>query len=91
MTDFDCAPSCAQVTGNLPKAMSATVGSSPLPLPALLLGCALVLSLALWCCTVDERPPRFQPLLVVAGFAMTIVWLNLLANEMIALIQVSQP
>ena len=34
-----------------------------------------------------ERPPRWYPLLVLAGFCTTIVWLDLLANEVVAIIE----
>ena len=36
---------------------------------------------------MPERPPRWYPLLVLAGFCTTIVWLDLLANEVVAIIE----
>ena len=57
------------------------------PLWAILAGAGLVTSALLWLTTVPERPPRWYPLLVLAGFCTTIVWLDLLANEVVAIIE----
>ncbi|MCH2184258.1 hypothetical protein MK280_00135, partial [Myxococcota bacterium] len=50
----------------------------------------VLLSVVLWAATGplcgSRGKPRWFPLLILAGFVMTVVWLNLLANEVVALI-----
>jgi len=85
----------------LPSAFSWMVGGSPLnstqldstdasaggfPMEVILVLCGAVVSAVIFFATHDDAPPRWQALLVVVGFLMTIIWLDLVANEMIALI-----
>lgn len=76
-----------QVEGSLASAAGATLGDSPLPVTALLLLLGALGSGGLWWATSDMTPPRGLALLVACGFVQTIAWLNLLAQEMIALIE----
>ena len=74
--------------GDVPTALGATLSdASRVPVWAVLLGGGVCVSLGVYLSSVDERPPRWLPLSVVLGFAMTIIWLDLVANEMIALIE----
>ena len=61
--------------------------SFELPIPPIVVGVGLVFSVLILLFSVDGRPPCWQPVLVIIGFATTIVWLDLIANEMIALIE----
>jgi len=75
--------------GDFPSAVA--VGGRRAPAWAILATCAAALSVALWAgtgaaCGTRERP-RWFALLIFAGFVMTVVWLNLLANEVVALIE----
>ena len=62
-----------------------TVGSMPTWGLALLM--PLPLSAILWFGCGDAAPPRAYPLLVVVGFVTVIAWLDLVANEVVAVIQ----
>ena len=75
------------VQGEIRAAAAARVGSSALPVAVLLLLLGALGSAALWLATSGGAPPRWLAALVAAGFVMTIVWLNLLANEMVALVE----
>ena len=74
-----------QVEGDVPAALSARLGA--MPVVVLLLPLGAVGTALLWRGTVDAAPPRWLWALVLAGFAMTVVWLNLLASEMVALVE----
>ena len=76
-----------QVEGSLASAAGATLGDSPLPVAALLLLLGALGSAGLWWATSASAAPRGLPLLVACGFVQTIAWLNILAQEMIALIE----
>ena len=76
-----------EVYGDLPTTAAARVGESAVPMWLVLAGAGVAVSCALYALTSDGAPPRWQPVLVVCGFVMTIVWLDLLANEMIAVIE----
>lgn len=73
--------------GDFHSAVDAKLGETDMPMLVLLPLCSLVLSALLWLTTSDEKVPVFMPLLVIAGFVMTIVWLNLIATEMIAMME----
>ena len=76
-----------QVEGSLASAAGARLGGSPLPVAALLLLLGALGSGGLWWATSATAAPRGLSLLVGCGFVQTIAWLNLLAQEMIALIE----
>ena len=78
-----------QVEGSLGSAAGVTLGGSPVPLAALLLLLGALASGGLWWATSATAAPRGLALLVGCGFVQTIVWLNLLAQEMIALVEAS--
>jgi len=78
-----------QVEGSLGSAAGVTLGGSPVPLAALLLLLGALASGGLWWATSPTAAPRGLALLVGCGFVQTIVWLNLLAQEMIALVEAS--
>jgi len=69
--------------------MLGSVGGGEGGFPNMVLVMLLSTSLCplLYLLSVDNKPPRFQAGLVVCGFAMTIVWLKIIASEMIALIE----
>ena len=73
--------------GSVGGAASATLAATGIPMLLVLPACSLVISALIWFGSVDDRPPAWTPLLVLWGFIMTIVWLNLIANEMIALLE----
>ena len=72
---------------DLHRLLAATLGGSGVPLLACLVAAALPLALLLYCASHNQAPPRWQPLLVGAGFVMTVVWLDRIATELIALIE----
>jgi len=39
--------------------------------------------------TRDDKPPRFYSLLCFMGFGVAVVWIFLVANEVVGLLQVS--
>ncbi|KAJ1453695.1 Sodium/calcium exchanger protein-domain-containing protein [Pelagophyceae sp. CCMP2097] len=54
----------------------------------LAVGCGAVASAAVWLATRAAPPqPRLQACLVVVGFASTIVWLDVISAELVAIIQ----
>lgn len=57
------------------------------PLWVWLLGVAIVLTLVLLFTTNNDAPPRYEPLLIVAGMVMAIVWIYFIANELVSLLQ----
>ena len=65
-------------------AFSATAGG--FPLWALLPLVSLPLSL-LVACSRHDRPPVFYPAFVVLGFVVVVAWLDLVANEVVAIIE----
>ena len=67
--------------------MQATFFGSGVPLVVCILLLATPLCALVLLGSRDSGPPRWQPLLVVVGFAMTIVWLDRIATELIALIE----
>lgn len=60
-------------------------GSAPMFLWPLLAG--IVLSLAIWFTTSDERSPRWWPLVAVWAFGVCIIWIYLIANELVDLLE----
>jgi len=72
-------------SGGVGDAAAARAG--PLPLLLLLPLCCAPLPYALWRLTRDDVPPAWQPALVVTGFCFSIVWLDLVATEVVALIE----
>jgi sodium/potassium/calcium exchanger 6 len=76
---------CIEVSGGVGDALSPSAGAMPLVL-LLPLACS-PLPFALWRFTRDDVAPCWYAVLVVAGFAMSIVWLNLIATEVVALIE----
>lgn len=74
--------------GDVPTALSATVSADvPVYTWCVLLGVGLCLSALVYLSSADDAPPKWMAVSVVAGFGMTIVWLDIIANEMIALIE----
>jgi len=71
---------------SIPAAFSQTFGTSSMPVWPVIALVGLVLSALVLMTSVDEHPPRWLPLLVVSGFVMTIIWLKIVADEMINLI-----
>lgn len=53
---------------------------------ALVIG--ILLSVAMWFTTNDESKPSYFPVLVAFAFAMSVVWLDLIANEVVAVLEV---
>ena len=49
--------------------------------------CATPVSAAIFAATDDENLPRWRMLLVLLGFASTIAWLDLIANECVAILE----
>mmetsp|Transcript_7919 Transcript_7919/g.25999 ORF Transcript_7919/g.25999 Transcript_7919/m.25999 type:complete len:741 (-) Transcript_7919:227-2449(-) len=76
---------CIEVSGGVSEALHASAGAMPLVL-VLPLACSPV-PFALWRLSRDDVAPRWYAGLVVAGFVMSIVWLNLVATEVVALIE----
>mmetsp|Transcript_14423 Transcript_14423/g.29667 ORF Transcript_14423/g.29667 Transcript_14423/m.29667 type:complete len:299 (+) Transcript_14423:203-1099(+) len=48
----------------------------------------IFLSVAMWFTTNDESKPSYFPVLVAFAFAMSVVWLDLIANEVVAVLEV---
>jgi sodium/potassium/calcium exchanger 6 len=74
-----------EVCGGVAEAWDAKVGSCPWLLFAPLI--ASPLPFALHKLTRADVPPRSLTILVVSGFVMSIIWLDLLATEVVALIE----
>lgn len=51
------------------------------------LGCSAALSVAVWFLTNDKDLPKYHFGLVLLGFASTIVWLDVIANETVAVLE----
>lgn len=47
-----------------------------------------MISLILWLTTNDETKPSYFPILVAFAFCMSVVWLDLIANEVVAVLEV---
>jgi solute carrier family 24 (sodium/potassium/calcium exchanger), member 6 len=52
-----------------------------------ILGVAVILTVAMILTTNDDAPPRYEPVLIVIGMVMAIVWIYFIANELVALLQ----
>jgi len=76
---------CVEVSGGVGEAAAQRAGSMPL-LVLLPLLCA-PLPYALWRLTRDDVAPRWYPALVGLSFLLSIVWLDLVATEVVALIE----
>ena len=81
---FSCSGFCY---GDVFAASRATLAGSAVPTWLAIVAAGLVLSGVLLACSSDAAAPRWTPLLVVCGFVMTILWLDMLADEMVKLIQ----
>ena len=46
-------------------------------------------AILLMCSSKPNRPPRYQPLLAGIGFVVSIVWIYVVANEIVSLLKVS--
>ena len=75
------------VQGDVHEMAAARVGGGALPVAVLVLVLGMLGSAALWLGTSGGTPPRWLAAMVTSGFVMTVVWLNLLANEMVALVE----
>ena len=75
------------VQGDVHELAAARVGGGALPVAVLVLVLGAFGSAALWLGTSGGTPPRWLPAMAAAGFVMTVVWLNLLANEMVVLVE----
>jgi sodium/potassium/calcium exchanger 6 len=73
--------------GDVHEVAVARVGGGALPVAVLVLVLGVLGSAALWLGTSGGTPPRWLAAIVASGFVMTVVWLNLLANEMVALVE----
>ena len=67
--------------------LTARLGNSGIPAVVVLLGAAAPLCALVYVGSQDRAPPRWQPVLVMSGFLMTVVWLDRIAAELIALIE----
>ena len=75
------------VQGDVHEMAAARVGGSALPVAVAVLVLGALGSVALWLSTSGGAPPPWLAAMVASGFVMTVVWLNLLANEMVALVE----
>lgn len=50
-------------------------------------GGGALLAVAVWFATDDAAPPTWYPLIVLTAFAATIMWLDLVASELVAVIE----
>jgi sodium/potassium/calcium exchanger 6 len=64
-----------------------TVGQSPMPLWALLAIIGLVPSLLILFTTNRRTPPKYHFLFVFVAFGMSILWIMIVANELVGLLQ----
>jgi hypothetical protein len=76
---------CVEIGGGVNGALQASAGAMPLILLLPLL-CS-PLPYFLWKFTRDDVAPRLHAGLVIAGFVMSIVWLDRIATEVVALIE----
>lgn len=63
------------------------IGNSSMPLIALLLPIAAIISLFVYCLSTDIRTPPFYSFFSVISFVSAIAWLNLIASETVSILQ----
>ena len=68
-------------------AYTMTVGTSGFPYWLMLVGFAAPFSLLIFFCSNNDQLPRWHMLLVLLGFGATVAWLDLIANECVALLE----
>ena len=51
--------------------------------------CGQTFAILLLCTSKPNRPPRYQSLLAAIGFVVAIVWIYVVANEIVSLLKAS--
>jgi hypothetical protein len=51
--------------------------------------CGQALAVLLLCTSRPDRPPAYQPVLAGIGFVVAIVWIYVIANEIVSLLKVT--
>ena len=51
--------------------------------------CGLTFAVLLLCTSKPNRPPPYQSFLAAIGFVVSIVWIYVVANEIVSLLKVS--
>jgi sodium/potassium/calcium exchanger 6 len=60
----------------------------PVPLYAIVEPIALLLSVAVWFTTGHEKPPKYKAAFLAAAFVLSVIWIYLIANEIVSLLEV---
>lgn len=58
-----------------------------IPIVAIIAVAGAAIGLIMWVTTHYDYPPRYRPAFVALGFLMSIVWIYVLANELVALLK----
>jgi len=58
------------------------------PVPLITLAASVFLSLIVGVTSTDNHPPRYFRLFILVGFTLSIVWIYLIANEIISLLKI---
>jgi len=69
----------------VPNGFQIEVG--PMPLWSLMMCIGFIFSFVVWLSTNFDHPPRYNVIFIFFAFSLSIVWIYLIANEIVALIQ----